>query len=129
MKIHHIGYAVKNMEKAITSFKKLGFTIGECIDDESRNVRITFINNEGYDLELVAPLCQGSPIDSILAKNGEGPYHICYITHSMYKTIKDLKTKGFMLIQKPAPALAIYGQRVAFLFSISVGLIEIVETI
>lgn len=76
MKIHHIGYAVKGMEKAAESFRILGYEAeGEVVFDKERNVSILFMVNEDCRIELVAPgePSEPSPVDSWLkTKNGGG---------------------------------------------------------
>lgn len=48
MKVHHIGYAVKNLEKAIDDFSSLGYRlVSDIVDDAIRNVRICFMENGG----------------------------------------------------------------------------------
>lgn len=81
MKIHHIGYAVKNIEKARKSFKKLGFSEkGEMTFDRERNVKILFMENEVYRIELVAPADRErqSPVDHYLKRQGGGHSLIIY---------------------------------------------------
>lgn len=129
LKIHHVGYAVNNIEKASKAFLDLGFTLGNVFVDEIRMVEICFLQNDGYTIELVAPHSVGSPIDRILEKNGPTPYHICFETDNIYASIDNLSVQGFRLIVKPAPAPAINYSNVAFLFSNSAGLIELVELI
>ena len=44
MQIDHIGYVVKNLEKALVEFEKLGYEkCSTFFDDEKRKVRILFI--------------------------------------------------------------------------------------
>lgn len=38
LKIHHIGYAVKNIDKAIEHFSNLGYVVHEKSVDEKRKV-------------------------------------------------------------------------------------------
>ena len=41
MKIHHIGYLVDNIERALSEFEKLGFSrIGETVEDPMREIFI-----------------------------------------------------------------------------------------
>ena len=88
MKIHHIGYAVKNIEDSINEFKKLGYiTIENKIVDNQRNVIIQFIKNGDYLIELVAPLNKESPVTNLLKKQGNSPYHICYKTDNLKSVI------------------------------------------
>lgn len=56
MKIDHIGYAVKDIEKAKKSMSALGFIFGENVEDTARNVLISFGELDGYRIELIAPL-------------------------------------------------------------------------
>jgi len=128
MKIHHIGYAVKNIEDSINEFKKLGYiTIENKIVDNQRNVIIQFIKNGDYLIELVAPLNKESPVTNLLKKQGNSPYHICYKTDNLKKEIEDLDNNGFVVISNLLEAPAINNKRVIFLYKEDIGLIELVE--
>ena len=55
-KIHHIGYLVKNIEKASKLFLTLGYQVEQdTVYDNYRGVDIRFLNKDGYRVELVAP--------------------------------------------------------------------------
>lgn len=57
MKVHHIGYAVKNLDEAFNIFKLLGFEKeNEKVIDDKRNVKILFIHNREYRIELIESL-------------------------------------------------------------------------
>lgn len=54
MRIHHIGYAVKNIDEAFKLFKVLGFEkVNEKVVDEERKVKILFVKNNEYLVELI----------------------------------------------------------------------------
>ena len=129
MKIDHIGYAVKNIEKAVVDFTKLGFVFEKPVDDYDRNVRIVFGNNDSYRIELVSPLnkVNPSPVDLYLTKLGATPYHICYSSDSLEEDIENLKSQGFKEVIPPHKAIAFDNRRVVFLSKLSMGLLEIVE--
>lgn len=127
MKIDHIGYAVKNIDKAKKQMEALGFTFEETVTDIERNIYIAFGEMCGYRVELVAPISQGTPVDSYLVKIGPTPYHICYKSNEIEADIEKLQQKRFKVTIPLAPAVAFGGKRVVFLYSLSVGLIEIVE--
>lgn len=131
MKIHHIGYAVKGIEKAKETFQVLGYEAeGEVVFDKERNVNILFMVNEDYRIELVAPgePSEPSPVDSWLKiKKGGLPYHICYEVSDMEREIERMKKEKFILAEQPKEAPAIGGCKVAFLYKGAVGLIELVE--
>ena len=129
MKIDHIGYAVKNIEKAMIDFIKLGFVFEKSVDDYDRNVRIAFGDNDGYRIELVAPLNKEiqSPVDLQLTRIGATPYHICYSADNLENEINNLKSQGFKEIIPPHRAVAFNNRRVVFMAKLSTGLLEIVE--
>ena len=129
MKIDHIGYAVRRIDRALNSFEKLGYVFGPVIDDPDRNVKLAFGDKDGYRIELVAPLDkkQESPVDQYLSSNVGTPYHICYQSKELDKTVKDLLNQGFKIVIKPRPAVAFGGRRVVFMMSLGFGLMEIVE--
>lgn len=127
MKIDHIGYAVKNIDKAIKQMEVLGFHFEETITDTDRNIYLAFGEMCGYRVELVAPISNGTPVDAFLEKIGPTPYHICYKSNEIEADIERLQQKRFKVTVPLAPAIAFGGKRVVFLYSLSVGLIEIVE--
>lgn len=129
MKIDHIGYAVKRIDRAIDAFHKLGFVFEPIVDDTDRNIKISFGQKDGYRIELVCPLdkTKESPVDAYLSSVGATPYHICYQSTAFDEEIEDLKKKGFKVIIKPTEAIAFNGRRVVFLMNLGLGLMEIVE--
>lgn len=128
MKVHHIGYAVKSIKESINDFIALGFKpISEAIVDVERSIEILFLENEDYCIELVAPINNRSPISDILRKSGNTPYHICYKTYNLINEIENLKKCGYIVIAAPLEAPAINNRKVAFLYKINIGLIELEE--
>ena len=129
MKIDHIGYAVKRMDRAITAFQQLGYEFEPVIDDADRNVKLAFGNKDGYRIELVAPLDkkQESPVDQYLSNAIGTPYHICYESSDLDKEVEELKSQGYKVVIEPKPAVAFGNRRVVFMMNIGFGLMEIVE--
>lgn len=129
MKIDHIGYAVKRMDRAKAAFQDLGFTFAAAIDDTDRNVKLAFGEKDGYRIELVSPLDKDkdSPVDTYLSKFGPMPYHFCYQSEDLDREIGNLTRQGFRVVIAPEKAVAFGGARVVFMMNLSVGLLEIVE--
>ena len=127
MRIDHIGYAVKNIDKAKKSMEALGYIFEETVEDTDRNIYIAFGEMDGYRVELVAPISVGSPVDMHLSKIGPTPYHICYKSADIESDIERLQANRFKISIPLAPAIAFGNKRVVFMYSLSVGLIEIVE--
>ena len=131
MKIDHIGYAVRRIERAMESFQKLGFKFGEeIIEDTDRNVKISFGEKDGYKIELVSPLDKSlaSPVDQYLGNAHGTPYHICYCSDNFDNEVEELKKQGFKVVIEPKKATAFDGKNVVFLMSLGFGLMEIVES-
>lgn len=127
MKIHHIGYLVKNIDEAIKEFLKLGFKEGKIVRDEYRGIDICFMDNDGYCVELISPYCEESTVSGLIKKYKNSPYHLCYISSNIEKDIEELTQEGYVQMGEPKEAPAIDGRRVVFMMNGSIGLIEIVE--
>lgn len=129
MKIDHIGYAVRRIDRAMEAFKELGFDFDEIIDDSDRNVRLVFGEKDGYRIELVSSLDKEktSPVDQYINGASGTPYHICYSSNDFEKDLGTLKSRGYKVIIEPKPAVAFGGKRVVFMMNIGFGLMEIVE--
>lgn len=127
MKIDHIGYAVRNMGFAISVFELLGYTFQETKIDDARKVKVKIGTLDATRIELLSPIGgEKSPIDNYLEKLGCTPYHICYEVENMAAGIQELTDKEFTLVNAPAPSEPLGGV-VAFLYSIEIGLIELIE--
>jgi methylmalonyl-CoA/ethylmalonyl-CoA epimerase len=128
MKVHHTGYAVREIVPAAAVFEALGFSRkGDTVRDEARGVEILFMRSGQTLIELVAPLNDASPVVGHLRKSGPSPYHICYETQNIEQKTAAMRGEGFMLVEDCREAAALGGRRVAFLYSSRVGLIELVE--
>ncbi len=134
MKIHHIGYFVRDIKKAVDNFNHLGFKpTSEVVFDEKRVCDISFISNGGYVIELIQPKDKTSYVYSLSKKYKNSPYHICYEVNNLEKSIDELCSYGYKLVQVPSTAPAIsmlspgVSARVAFLYNLNLGLIELVD--
>ena len=128
MKVHHIGYAVSNLNESLEIFLGLGYEIVKnAVKDEKRNVELAFVRNGHLLVELISPLDSQSPITNYLYKSGNSPYHICYEVNDIDEKLGDLRKSRFIIVEKPAPAIAINNQQVAFLYHPKYGLLELLE--
>lgn len=128
-KFHHIGIAVKDIEVTAAIYENGGYKTSATIYDPIQNVNICWLTNEDAPiLELLAPVNESSPVNKILEKNGVSPYHTCYIVKDIQMAITELRKQKYVMVNKPAEAVAFKGSKVVFLFNKNVGLIELVET-
>ena len=128
MELHHIGYAVRDIEQARSIFTGLGYQPENApCRDERRRVAIQFLKNGAARIELIAPLDEAGPVSRFLEKNKGGPYHFCYQVGNLDQAIDELQRQGYALVEKPSPAVALENHPVAFLHQRDIGLVELVE--
>jgi methylmalonyl-CoA/ethylmalonyl-CoA epimerase len=75
---------------------------------------------------LICPLDQTGPINSYLTK-GIGAYHVCYEVDEIEPALDRLWRNGSVVISQPVPAVAFAGRRIAWCFTPTRQLIELVE--
>lgn len=129
MKFHHIGVAVKDISATAAVYVTGGYKQSDTIFDPIQNVNICWLTKENMPVvELLEPVDETSPVNKILEKDGVTPYHICYIVDEIELAMKELRKMKYIVVSKPAEAVAIHGCKVCFLFNKNVGLIELVES-
>lgn len=128
MRFHHIGVAVNDIEATASVYEQGGYHRSSSIFDPVQNVNICWLTREGYPIvELLAPVDESSPVCKTLEKNGVTPYHTCYIVENIEEAALKLRKLRYVMVSKPAEAVAFRGSRVAFFFNKNIGLIELVE--
>ena len=128
MKIHHIGYLVKKLERAVLAFQSLGFDMSqESVRDEFRKIDIVFLEKDGYRIELVSPYDSDSVVSDLVKRLGNSPYHVCYSTSNLDDEVSRLRNERYVLCGEPAPAPACGGHRVVFMIHPFAGMIELLE--
>ena len=98
----------------------------EIVSDDIQNVSVAFIKMAGITVELIEPLNENSPINSSL-KKGQRLMHLCFQVPDIGDAIKKGRENGFHCIAKPVPAKAFKNKRIAWLFSKTYGLVELLE--
>lgn len=99
-------------------------------DDPIQRVSVSFLARSEKDvaeIELIAPLGDDSPIRSMLAKNGGGAYHLCLETGDLDRALDHLRENGCVVVAAPVPAVAFGGRRIAWVYTSSRQLFELVE--
>lgn len=128
MKFHHIGVAVKSIDKTASVYVAGGYTQSVTTFDPVQNVNICWLMKEGMPtVELLEPVDETSPVCKTLEKNGVTPYHTCYTVENIEVAMDALRKMKYVAVSNPVEAPAIRNSRVCFLFNKNVGLIELVE--
>lgn len=100
-------------------------------DDPIQRVSVCFLKREqtgDITLELVAPLGEESPVHRTLAKGGNSAYHTCYEVDDLDAALHHLTGHGCLTVSKPVPAVAFANRRIAWLYTPTRQLIELVES-
>jgi len=131
MRFHHIGYAVRDIRKYLDDFLVpmfLPISITDPVADSIQRVRVCFVEMPGGTLiELVEPLGENSPVDSVIGSSRGGVYHTCYEVEDLDAEIRRFRSKRCLPLGKPVPAAAFDGRRIVFLLTPERDLVELVE--
>ena len=131
-KLLHVGVAVPSLEAATELLAALfGYEVTSGpFDDPIQKVRVNFLGQSSKDIaeiELISPLTEDSPIQSMLKKGKGGAYHLCFETSDIEGALAHAQTTGCVVVSPPAPAIAFQGRRIAWIYTPSRQLFELVE--
>lgn len=112
--IDHIGIAVADLERAVATYTVLHGAAPSTIHDvPAEHVRVAFFPVGATKIELLAATSPVSPIATFLDKRGEGLHHICYVVADIAQAVRELASKGFTPVTRPA-ATGVHGCAIAF---------------
>ena len=106
--IDHVGVAVKDIEAALTFFKKV-FDVPDAKIElmEDQGVRATLIEVGQTRLELLEPTSPESGVGRFIERRGEGLHHLAFNVTDISGKLQTLKTLGVDLIdQTPREGLS-----------------------
>ncbi|UCC59709.1 MAG: VOC family protein [Dehalococcoidia bacterium] len=111
-KVHHIGVAVKDVEKAAEFYTdSLGIGPFMFIDVDLPEVtlyrkptplrlKVGMAQMGDTLLELIQALDEGSPPWNLVYRKGEGLYHLGFLVDDIKHALNHLEKKGFSLIEE-----------------------------
>ena len=134
-KLLHLGVAVPEIGPATEMLNALfgSKVVSGPFDDPIQKVTVNFLTQtsspdaDAAEIELIAPLSEDAPIQSILKKTGGGAYHLCFETNDLEEALAHVRQHGCLLVSTPAPAIAFEGRRIAWFYTPSRLLVELVE--
>lgn len=114
MKLHHIGIAVQDLERALETYRALGLEVTGQEEVPEQGVRLAFLPVGQARLELLQPLRGDSPVARFLESRGEGLHHICLEVEDIEEALARAGRAGLRLVDE-RPRAGAHGARVAFL--------------
>jgi methylmalonyl-CoA/ethylmalonyl-CoA epimerase len=131
-KLLHVGVAVPSLEATTETLAALfGYkVVSGPFDDPIQKVKVNFLSrssNDVAEIELICPLSGDSPVGSMLKKGGGGAYHLCFETSDIQAALDHARSNGCVIVSPPVPAVAFQGRRIAWIYTRSRQLFELVE--
>ena len=127
LQFHHVGYATRSIDAEWTLYQKLGYEReGAIFEDHTQKIRGLFIVKDGFRLELLEPLGEKSPLESVIKRDIK-MYHQAFLTTNLEKSIEDLRAMGGLLFVQPVPAVAFGNRRICFLMMPNRDMFELIE--
>jgi methylmalonyl-CoA epimerase len=129
--LHHIGVATENAQIESEQWQQmLGFkVVSDLTYDPVQKVKVLFLSGSdktGIQLELVEPAAKDSPVKKFLEK-GSRFYHICHEVNDIESALAQVRSQGALIIQQPVRAMAFRGRRIAWCYTRTKHLIELLE--
>ncbi len=130
-KLHHVGVAVADLDRAVAVHAKVfgqRLVSGPFVDP-IQQVSVCFVRGDDPSeplIELIAPASEASPIAGYLTK-GIGAYHVCYEVDDLEAALAHVRAERCIVVSGPAPAVAFGGRRIAWFFTPTRQLTELVE--
>lgn len=131
MRFRHVGVAVSKIEGSIESYGAiLGYKLqsGPFVDPIQK-VSVCFLGTDNPSdaiIELIAPASEDSPVKGVLLRGG-GAYHMCFETPRLEEALAKVRALGCIVISGPVPAVAFNGRRIAWIYTPTKQLIELLE--
>ena len=125
MKLHHIGYVVKDIvqyEKSLIFEKK----IKELFDPVQNSKMALYENYSDSFIELIQPLNEESFTYNFLQKNGSSYHHLCYEVSSGEEMMGIVGAQKLIMVKGPIPAILFDNREVWFYYSRNKQVVEFV---
>lgn len=131
MKFKHLGVAVAKLEGVVESYAPLlGYKLlSGPFSDPIQKVKVCFLGTDDEKdavIEIIAPLSPDGPLRSVLARGG-GAYHMCFETPQLDEALAKVQALGCLIVARPVPAVAFEGRKIAWIFTPTGQLIELLE--
>ena len=118
--VHHLGFAVADLDEAVSTYKRLfGATLEhrDAVSDHGVEAASVLVGESR--IELLEPTGADTPVGRFLAKRGPGMHHVAFRVEDVSAELARLAEAGVQLIDE-APRRGLFGLEVAFVHPDSV---------
>jgi methylmalonyl-CoA/ethylmalonyl-CoA epimerase len=130
MRLHHVGFVVADIETSVPAFiHSLGMSWdGAIYQDPKQKVKVTFLATGPAcaQIELIQPVGDDSPVAKFLSRGG-GQHHLCYEVEDIAQALAVFKSRKASIVQRPCPAVAFQGRRIAWFVTPERLVVELLE--
>ena len=128
MKIRHIGIAVDSIEERLPVWESFGLKLHHTEKVESEGVTTAHLKVGGYEIELLEPMGEDTPVGKFIDKKGPGIHHLALEVDNIEEALVKAKKNGLVPIGE-APRQGAENTLVAFFHPKDTGgvLLEIVQ--
>jgi methylmalonyl-CoA/ethylmalonyl-CoA epimerase len=113
--IHHLGVAVADLDKAVTTYERVfGAELEHRETVPDQGVEAASLRVGAGRVELLASLGEETPVGKFLAKRGPGMHHVAFEVDDVGSALDELNEEGVELVDE-APRHGLFGLEVAFL--------------
>ena len=130
MRLHHVGYVISDIESSARGFiHSLGMSWdGRIYEDPRQRAKVTFLATgpRCAQIELVEPAGDDSPVAKFLSRGG-GQHHLCYEVDDIDRALAVFKARRASIAQRPVPAVAFGGRRIAWFITREKLVVELLE--
>jgi methylmalonyl-CoA/ethylmalonyl-CoA epimerase len=103
-RLNHVGVATPSIEASIAYYRDVmgAEVIHEPFDLPAQGVKVCFVDAPNFQVELIEPLGESSPIHGFLAKNpAGGQHHMCYEVADIHEAKAWFEGKGCRVLGEP----------------------------
>ena len=112
--VHHLGFAVQDLDEAIATYDRL---FGAALEHRDlvvdQGVEAASVLVGSSRIELLSPTGDDTPVGRFLANRGPGMHHVAYEVDDVGATLAGLALDGAQLIDEK-PRRGLFGLEVAF---------------
>ena len=129
MKIRHIGIAVDSIKERLPIWESFGLKLVHTEKVDSEGVTTAHLKVGDYEIELLEPMGDDTPVGRFMNKKGPGIHHLALEVDDIEEALAKAKGNGLEAIGE-APRSGADDMKIAFFHPKDTGgvLLEIVQT-